>query len=84
MVGAITGNAGRGAAVGAIVGTVRGGRKQSQANEESKQQAAQSAGHKHNSKAIKPRLLTATKWLPSSEDSRPAWMHAVIQSNRFA
>lgn len=41
MVGAIAGDAGKGAAAGAVVGTMRGGRKQREANAASKEQAAQ-------------------------------------------
>ena len=43
MIGAIAGDAGKGAAAGAVVGTMRRGRQQRQANAASKQQAAQSA-----------------------------------------
>ena len=39
--------------------------------------------HKRNSKPIKPRPHTTSKWIPSSEDSRLAWMRADIRSNRF-
>jgi len=47
-IGAISGNAGRGAAIGATVGTVRGGRKQRQANEAAKEEGAQSAAAQQN------------------------------------
>ncbi len=43
MLGAIGGDAGRGAAIGAAVGTVRGGRSQRLANQQSKEQATHAA-----------------------------------------
>jgi hypothetical protein len=43
VIGGITGNAGRGAAIGATVGTVRGGRQQRQANDAAKEAGAQAA-----------------------------------------
>ena len=44
MVGAIAGNAGKGAAIGAVAGTMGGGVRQRQANAAMKQQAAQQGG----------------------------------------
>lgn len=43
MIGAIAGDAGKGAAAGAAVGTMRGGMRQRQANAGSKLQAAASS-----------------------------------------
>ncbi len=43
MIGAIAGDAGKGAAIGAVGGTMRGGRQQRQANAQLQQQSAQQA-----------------------------------------
>ena len=44
MIGAIAGDAGKGAGIGAVAGTMRGGMRQRQTNAAMKDQAAQSAG----------------------------------------
>jgi hypothetical protein len=44
MIGAIAGDAGKGAGIGAVAGTMRGGMQQRQTNAAMKQQAAQQGG----------------------------------------